>query len=227
MKDEPAAGTSVPAPDAYPAREHRLHRLTPTAAFVVSLGLSGAAFAAAAVGQPAPAFSVVDTAGKTVSLADFKGRHVVLEWVNPGCPYVRKHYDSDNMQATQKGAAAKGVVWLAVNSTATDAGDYLKPGVMADWMKKQGAAATATLMDTEGKVGRAYGARTTPHMYIVDPKGTLVYAGAIDSRPTANPADVKTATNHVNVALAETLAGQPVSTPTTRAYGCSVKYSAM
>ena len=162
------------------------------------------------MGQPAPAFTAVDTGGKTVSLADFKGKHVVLEWVNPGCPYVQKHYNSANMQGTQKDAVAQGVVWLAVNSTAPDASDYKTPAAMAQWMQGQKAAATATLMDSDGKVGRAYGARTTPHMYIVNPVGTLVYAGAIDSKPTANPADIAGATNHVKVALAESLAGKPV-----------------
>ena len=183
------------------------------------------ALAAATVGQPAPAFSAVDTNGKTVSLADFKGKHVVLEWVNPGCPYVVKHYGSANMQGTQKEAVAKGVVWLAINSTAADHGDYQAPAAMAQWMQSHKAAASATLMDAEGKVGRAYGARTTPHMYIVDPKGTLVYAGGIDSKATANVADIATATNHVKVALSETLAGKPVSQATTRPYGCSVKYA--
>lgn len=188
-------------------------------------GTSLASQPVATVGQPAPAFTAVDTSGKTVSLADFKGRHVVLEWVNPGCPYVQKHYGSANMQGTQREAAAKGVVWLAVNSTATDHVDYKSPAAMAQWMQGHKAAATATLMDIEGKVGRAYGARTTPHLYIVDPKGTLVYAGAIDNKPSPNPADVTTATNHVKVALAETLAGKAVSQATTRPYGCSVKYA--
>jgi peroxiredoxin len=183
-----------------------------------------AALASATVGQPAPAFTATDTSGKTVSLADFKGKHVVLEWVNPGCPYVVKHYSSANMQGTQKDATAKGVVWLSVNSTAAEHGDYKAPAAMAQWMQSQKAAATATLMDADGKVGRAYGARTTPHMYIVDPKGTLVYAGAIDSKPTSNPADVTSATNHVKVALSEALAGKAISQPTTRAYGCSIKY---
>ena len=189
--------------------------------------VASAAATAATVGQPAPAFTAVDTSGKTVSLADFKGRHVVLEWVNPGCPYVQKHYSSANMQGTQKEAAAKGAVWLAVNSTATEHGDYKAPAAMAKWMQGQQAAAAATLMDVEGKVGRAYGARTTPHLYIVDPKGMLVYAGGIDNKPTANPADVAGATNHVKVALAETLAGNPVTQATTRPYGCSVKYASM
>ncbi len=189
------------------------------------LGLASAAAFAATVGQPAPAFSVTDASGKTVSLADFKGQHVVLEWVNPGCPFVQKHYNSQNMQGTQKDAAAKGVVWLAVNSTARDAEDYKAPPEMAAWMKVHKAAASATLMDSEGKVGRAYGARTTPHMYIVDPKGTLVYAGGIDDRPSANPADIPGAKNYVKAALSESLAGKAISQASTRPYGCSIKYA--
>ncbi len=188
---------------------------------------AGAATAAATVGRPAPAFTVQDTSGKAVSLADFKGKTVVLEWVNPGCPYVQKHYSSANMQGTQKDAAAKGVVWLSVNSTAQDHGDYKPPMAMAQWMQQQKAAATATLMDSDGKAGRAYGARTTPHLYIVDASGTLVYAGGIDNKPSANPADVAGATNHVKVALAELQAGKALSQPTTRPYGCSVKYPSM
>jgi peroxiredoxin len=190
-----------------------------------ALAIGGAAHAAAAIGQPAPAFTLTDTAGRTVSLADFKGKHVVLEWVNPGCPFVQKHYDAGNMQATQKGAAERGVVWLAINSTATSSRDYLAPPALASWMAKHQAAATATLMDADGKAGRAYGARTTPHMYVIDPQGRLVYAGAIDSRPTANPADIRTATNHVNQALADALAGRSVATPVTQPYGCTIKYA--
>jgi len=178
----------------------------------------------ATVGQPAPAFSARDTAGRTVSLADFKGKTVVLEWVNPGCPYVQKHYRSANMQGSQREATASGVVWLAINTVDPAHGDYLEPAALGQWMASQRAAATATLMDPEGKVGRAYGARTTPHMYVIDTRGTLVYAGAIDSKPTANVADIAGATNHVKAALAETLAGKPVSVAQTRAYGCSVKY---
>lgn len=183
--------------------------------------------AAATLGQPAPAFTAVDTAGQRVSLADYRGKTVVLEWVNPGCPYVRKHYGAANMQASQKAAAEKGVVWLAVNSTAPDASDYLPPERMAAWMKEQKAAASATLMDADGKVGRAYGARTTPHLYVIDARGTLVYAGAIDSKPTARAADIAGATNHVNAALADVLAGRPVAVPATQPYGCTVKYSSM
>ena len=180
---------------------------------------------AASVGQPAPAFSAVDTSGKTVSLADFKGKTVVLEWVNPGCPFVQKHYSSANMQGTQKEAAAKGVVWLAVNSTSTDAGDYKTPAAMAQWMQAQRASATATLMDSDGKVGRAFGARTTPHMFVVDPAGKLIYAGGIDSKASANPADIAGATNYIKAGLTETLAGKPISAATTQPYGCSIKYS--
>lgn len=180
--------------------------------------------AAAAVGQAAPEFTALDSAGQRVTLADFKGRHVVLEWVNPGCPYVQKHYGAANMQATQKAAMARGVVWLAVNSTARDHPDYHAPAAMAAWMQAHKAAATATLMDSDGQIGRAYGARTTPHLYLIDPTGKLVYAGAIDSKPTANPADIASATNHVRQALDEALAGKPVSVSSTRPYGCSVKY---
>jgi peroxiredoxin len=196
-------------------------------ALAVGLAAAAPAFATtpATVGQPAPAFSVTDTSGNAVSLADFKGKTVVLEWVNPGCPYVRKHYDSANMQATQKGATGKGVVWLAVNSTNTGAFDYKKPSDMAAWMQQRQASATHTLMDSDGKVGKAYGARTTPHLYVIDAKGTLVYAGGIDDKPSADPADVKTAKNHVNAALADVAAGKPVAQALTRPYGCAVKYS--
>ena len=194
-------------------------------ATAIATTFATSAYAVATVGQPAPAFTAMDASGKAVSLADFKGRHVVLEWVNPGCPFVQKHYNSANMQGTQKEATAKGVVWLAVASTAPDASDYKKPAALAAWMQSQKAAATSTLMDDDGKVGRAYGARTTPHMYIVDPAGTLVYAGGIDNKPSSNVADIAASTNYVKAALSETLAGKPVSQASTRPYGCSIKYS--
>lgn len=186
---------------------------------------SPGAFAQAIVGQNAPAFTAQDTSGKTHSLADLKGKYVILEWVNPGCPFVQKHYNAANMQATQKEAAAKGVVWLAVNSTAADAGDYKAPAELATWMKQHNAAATATLMDASGKVGKAYGARTTPHLYVIDPAGKLIYAGAIDSKATTRTEDIKSATNYVRQALGEALDGKPVSVSSTQAYGCSVKYA--
>lgn len=196
-----------------------------TSLAAAALALAGGAWAAAAVGQPAPAFSAKDVDGRTVSLADFKGKTVVLEWVNPGCPFVRKHYDSRNMQGTQNSAVAQGAVWLAINSTAESSSDYRTPQAMAQWMRQQGAAATATLMDPEGHVGRAYGARVTPHMYIIDAQGKLAYAGAIDSIPSGRVADIEKATNHVKQALPEVLAGKPVGTPTTQAYGCTIKYA--
>lgn len=193
-------------------------------ATAAALFAAGSAQAAATVGQPAPDFTLKDATGKTVRLSDFKGNHVVLEWTNPGCPFVRKHYDSGNMPATQKAATAKGVVWLAINSTERAASDYLQPAALDGWMKKQSAAPTAVLMDEDGTIGQAYGARTTPHLFIIDPKGTLVYAGGIDSIPSSRPDDIKTATNYVNQALGEAFGGKPISTAATRPYGCSIKY---
>ncbi|HKO87116.1 MAG TPA: thioredoxin family protein [Burkholderiales bacterium] len=187
----------------------------------MSVGLP--AFAAAVVGQPAPQFTAVDTNGMAHDLSKLKGKYVVLEWVNPGCPFVKKHYEG-NMQSTQKEAMSRGVMWFAVNSTAQGQTDYKSPADMAAWMHDEKAVVTATLMDTDGKVGKTYGAKTTPHMYIIDPKGVLIYAGAIDSKPTAKVEDITTATNYVRVALEEAQTGKPVTTATTQAYGCSVKY---
>ena len=194
------------------------------AAAVLATTSQAWAQATATVGQAAPNFSAKDTSGKTVQLSDFKGKTVVLEWVNPGCPYVRKHYDGGNMQGTQQDALAKNVVWLAVNSTGTDHPDYLKPADLAKWMKDKKAPATHTLMDEDGKIGKAYGARTTPHMYIVDGKGVLVYAGGIDSLPTASASDIPKATNYIKVSLGEMAGGKTLSNSVTRPYGCSVKY---
>lgn len=183
------------------------------------------AHAAAAVGQAAPDFSALDTAGKTHRLSDYKGKLVVLEWTNPGCPFVQKHY-SGNMQGLQKEAVGKGVVWLAVNSTETGSGDYLAPAQLGGWMRDKQAAASATLMDASGSIGQLYSARTTPHMYIISPQGQLVYAGAIDSVPSARVDDIRTATNHVRQGLNEALAGRALSVASSRAYGCSIKYKA-
>lgn len=194
------------------------------ASTTVLLAAVSFAFAAPKVGEPAPGFTLTDTNGKQHSLADFKGKHVVLEWINHGCPFVQKHYNSQNMQTLQKEATEKGAVWLSICSSAPG-----KQGHMSaeEWNKTQsqkGAAPTAVLLDTDGKVGRAYEAKTTPHMYIIDPEGKLVYAGAIDDKSTANAADAKTANNYVRVALGESMAGKAVSTPTSKPYGCSVKY---
>jgi len=197
-----------------------LRRTLIATAALVALG----AQAAATVGQPAPDFALKDTAGKTVRLSDFKGKHVVLEWTNPGCPFVKKHYDSGNMPATQKDATAKGVVWLSINSTEKASRDYLDPAALMAWKTERKSAPTAVLMDEEGTVGKAYGARTTPHLYIVNPQGQLIYAGGIDSIPSARASDIEKATNYVKVGLAEALAGKPLSAATTQPYGCSIKY---
>jgi peroxiredoxin len=197
-----------------------LRRLLVTAAVAAPLALS-----AQTVGQAAPALNAVDATGKPVSLADFKGKTVVLEWVNPGCPFVKKHYGAGNMQATQKAAAADGVVWLTVSSTNPSSSDYKKPGELAAWMQSQNAAATSVVMDDSGANGKAWAAKTTPHMYIVDKDGKLAYAGAIDSIPSAKADDIPKATNYVTQALGEIKAGKPVSKPSTQPYGCSVKYS--
>lgn len=181
------------------------------------------AHAAASVGQPAPDFTLSDTAGKPVKLSQFKGKPVVLEWNNPGCPFVRKHYQG-NMQTLQKDFTRQGVVWLAINSTEDASADYLSPPQLARWMQDKGASPSATLMDEDGQVGKAYGARVTPHMVIVNAQGLLAYAGAIDSIPTARVADIQKATNHVRQGLGELLAGKPLSATTSQAYGCSIKY---
>ena len=173
----------------------------------------------ASVGSAAPAFAAKDLSGKAVALADYKGKFVVLEWTNPDCPYVRKHYNSGNMPATQKNALGKGAVWLSVST-----GDTHSASELQSWQKTKSAAPTATLADADGRIARAYGARTTPHLYIIDPQGTLIYAGAIDSKASSNPADIATATNYVDQALTEAMAGKAVSRATTQAYGCSVKY---
>jgi hypothetical protein len=201
--------------------------------FLTRLLLAGAAFlaalnigraATAEVGQVAPDFTLTDINGNKHSLSDFKGKTVVLEWVNPECPFVGKHYGSGNMPRLQKAAAADGVVWLSINSGRPGAqGDY-DAAQVADWMKRTGAAPTAYFRDQGGKVGRMYDARTTPHMFIVDGSGTLVYAGGIDSIRSAQMEDIAKATNYVTEALADIKAGRPVRTTHSQPYGCSVKY---
>jgi peroxiredoxin len=184
------------------------------------------AAAAPAVGQPAPAFQALDANGKTRSLAEFKGKTVVLEWTNEGCPYVRKHYDSGAMQALQKSATGDGTVWLTIVSSAPGAQGYLTPAAAKGWKAKEKAAFTDLLLDPKGVVGRAYEAKTTPHMYVIDKTGKLVYMGGIDDKPSADPQSLKGATNYVAAALADVKAGRPVAQAATRPYGCSVKYGA-
>ncbi len=201
---------------------HRHLALATVLAVAATLPLPSVALA---VGDAAPAFTLQDTQGKTVHLADFKGQHVVLEWTNPGCPFVVKHYGGQNMQALQKEARAKNVVWLTINSTARGHQDHLAPAALQDKLLKDwGAAPTAVLMDERGSVGKAYAARTTPHMYVIDPVGKLVFAGGIDDKRSSNPADIPGAKNFVRAALADALAGKPVATPSATPYGCSIKY---
>ena len=180
--------------------------------------------AEAVVGEPAPDFSVADASGATRSLAEFKGRFVVLEWFNPECPFVRKHYGSGNMQGLQAAAAERGVVWLTVASSAPGKQGHLTPEQAGAVIQELGAKQTALLLDPDGTVGRRYGAKTTPHLFLIGPEGRLLYAGAIDDRPSVDPDDIPGATNYLQQALDEALAGEPVSVPQTKPYGCSVKY---
>ncbi len=183
-----------------------------------------AAFAQTAAGQPAPAFALTDLDGRKFTLGELRGKYVVLEWTNPSCPFVQKHYGSGNMQSLQKRLTADGVAWLTINSTAATHPEYLKPAEQKTWLQQQGAAPTIAALDPDGTVGRSYGAKTTPHMYVIDPNGALVYAGAIDDKRSANPADVKTANNYVLQAFTELRSGKPVSAASTPPYGCTVKY---
>lgn len=191
---------------------------------LLACSIASSASASATIGQAAPSFTARDVAGKQVSLADFKGKYVVLEWNNPGCPFVQKHYDSGNMQSLQKRFGSENVAWLSVNSTNEQSSDYMPAAKLAAWFKQHNAAPTAVLMDSAGAVGRAFGARVTPHMFVIDPNGTLVYAGAIDDKRSTNVADVKTATNYVVAALTDAKSGKPVSQANSQAYGCSIKY---
>jgi peroxiredoxin len=183
-----------------------------------------AAIADVGPGDPAPDFSLRDVNGKQIRLSEFRGRHVVVEWFNAGCPFVQKHYETGNMQAVQKRYTDQGVVWLAINSTHPKSADYRdtarSQALLRDWKM----APTALALDEDGRVGQSFGAKATPHMFVLDPKGRVVYAGAIDDKATWKHEDVKTARNLVAAALDESLAGKPVSTASTAPYGCSVKY---
>src|ERR1044072_6879944 len=188
--------------------------------------LASTSFAAdsPSVGSNAPDFSISDSTGNSQSIAQYKGKYVVLEWFNPECPFVKKHYGVGNMQKLQKEFTDKGVVWLPVDSSATGKEGNLAPEAanakIAEWKMH----ATALLLDPEGKAGKAYGAKNTPHMFIINPEGKVIYEGAIDSKASPNPTDIPNSTKYVKVALAEAMAGKKVSNPNTRPYGCSVKY---
>jgi len=179
----------------------------------------------ASIGQPAPYFTLQGGDGKQHSLADYKGKFVVLEWTNPQCPFVHKFYDSGTMQKLQKSETAKGVVWLRINSSAAGHEGYQTVSDLASYEKDHNVAASESLLDPTGAIGHTYGARTTPHMFVINPKGILIYAGGIDNQPSTDASDIPSATNYVTTALDEAMAGKPVTTPTAPPYGCSVKYA--
>lgn len=181
-------------------------------------------YPAPAIGKAAPEFKAVDTYGKAHSLSQYRGKWVVLEWVNYDCPYVRKHYDNHVMQALQKKYAGKGVVWLSVVSSKPGKQGHYPNDELNALMKEKGAAPHALLVDSSGTVGHMYDARTTPHMFVINPDGILLYMGGIDDRPTTRASSLEGARPHVDIALQEAMAGKPVSVPTTQPYGCSVKY---
>ena len=192
----------------------------------LALGLASALPAAVETGKAAPDFSLTSADGKTVKLSDYKGKTVVLEWVNEGCPFVRKHYDSGNMQSLQAKYTNKDVIWLSVCSSAEGKQGHWSDGDEAnEFKRREKAAMSAILLDPEGTVGRAYGAKTTPHMYIINKKGVLEYQGAIDDTASTRAKDIPKSTNWVVQALDELLAGKKVSVSDTKPYGCSVKYA--
>jgi peroxiredoxin len=195
-----------------------------TLAAVLASTLSATAFASATVGQLAPDFSLTDLNGKTVKLSDFKGKHVVLEWNNPHCPFVVKHYDSGNMPGLQAKYDAKDTVWLTLNSTHPSHQDFMGADKLKAYLADKKASPDAYLADPDGKAGMAYGAKTTPHMFVINPAGMVVYAGAIDDKRSTKVEDVKTAKNYVVPAVEESKAGKPVTVSSTQPYGCSVKY---
>ena len=193
---------------------------------LLTLAASTALFGAdsPAVGTNAPDFSVTDSKGKTQSVSQYKGKYVVLEWFNPDCPFVKKHYGGGNMQKLQEEFTGKGVVWLSIDSSAPGKEGHLTAEQaekkIAEWKTKQ----TALVLDPDGKAGQTYGAKNTPHMFIISPEGKVIYEGAIDSKASPNAADIANSTNYVKVALEESMGGKPVTTATTKPYGCSVKY---
>jgi peroxiredoxin len=186
--------------------------------------VAGAAQAAVKVGEPAPVFTLSGSDGAPHALADYQGKYVVLEWTNHECPFVKKHYGSGNMQAQQKELTGKGAAWLTIVSSAPGKQGYVDAAVANDLTKKRNAAPTAVLLDPKGEVGRLYGAKTTPHMFLVGPDGKLLYMGGIDSIASTDTDDIAEAKPYVKVALAEALAGKPVTDASTRPYGCAVKY---
>lgn len=191
---------------------------------VAALSLAATAHAAPTIGAPAPAFALVDTTGKTRALSEFKGKTVVLEWTNDGCPYVKKHYGAGNMQKLQQDATKGGAVWLSIISSAPGKQGYVTASGADELTRTRGATPTAVLLDPKGDVGRAYEAQTTPHMYVIDKDGILRYMGAIDDKPTTDAASIPGARNYVREALSAIASGQKIAEAATDPYGCSVKY---
>jgi len=201
--------------------------LVPVAVLAVALagGYSRSAVAEAVVGEAAPGFTLPDTTGQNHSLSDFSGKYVVLEWLNHDCPFVRKHYDSGNMQKLQKTYVEKGVIWLSICSSAPGKQGAYSAADANKINEEKGGAATAILLDPEGNVGRSYGAKVTPHMFVINPEGSLIYQGAIDDIPSASPGDIPNAKNYVAAALDAAMSGQPIERASSKPYGCSVKYN--
>lgn len=176
-------------------------------------------------GEPAPAFTVKNTKGEEVSLSDYKGKVVVLEWINYECPYVKKHYGSGNIPKLQENYKDKGVVWLSVNSAAEGQQGYLAGSELAARSEKEGNKASQIVLDTDGTVGKAYGAKTTPQLVVIDKEGKVAYNGAIDSKDTTDVADIETADSYISMALDSVLSGKTVEKAKTKPYGCGVKYA--
>ncbi len=202
----------------------RPHRLLSTV-ILATVFLTAAGAYAVRVGEPAPDFTGTDSNGKTQSLSAYKGKYVVLEWSNRDCPYTRKHYSGGNMQSLQKEWTAKGVVWLTILSSAPGEQGYVTAGEENAQLAKVHAAPTAAILDPKGVIGHEYDAKTTPHMFVIDPSGKVIYAGAIDDHPTPDISDIRVSKNYVSDALSEAMAGGAVATSYTRPYGCSVKYA--
>jgi peroxiredoxin len=199
--------------------------LAPCAALIAALLPITSPAAEIRVGTPAPNFTATDSRGQSETLSNFRGKWVVLEWHNNGCPYTKKHYDSGNMQSLQKQWTGKGVAWFTVISSAPGQQGYVTASEENAYMAKMHATPTAALLDPEGKVGHLYDAKTTPQMVVIDPSGKVVYDGAIDDHATPDASDIKSSDNYLNDALTAALAGKPIAHPSTRPYGCSVKYA--
>jgi peroxiredoxin len=203
---------------------HKLHSLALTCVVILLSALQNAQAAPAVVGQPAPEFSLSNAAGQPVTLSQFKGSVVVLEWFNQGCPFVKKFYQNRDMTRLQTEARAKGVVWLTINSSAEGKSGYIDPSEALEVANAHGLDPKSLLLDPQGITGLSYGARVTPHMFVIDSKGMLAYAGAIDSSPTTRSSDIANSTNYVAQALDALAAGRAPSPATTEPYGCGVKY---